>query len=66
MRLREGVRYSDGTPVTVDDVATALQMYQQVSGSFVARSSPSGPRSYRIDDRTFMLDQVARCRCSTH
>src|SRR5215207_7568511 len=27
VHLRDGVRYSDGSPVTVQDVATALEMY---------------------------------------
>jgi peptide/nickel transport system substrate-binding protein len=56
VRLREGVRYSDGTPVTVDDVATALRMYEQVQGSFVASFFPEFPSVTAIDDRTFTLD----------
>ena len=35
VHLRPGIIYSDGRPVQVQDVATALQMYSEVSGSFV-------------------------------
>ncbi len=55
VRLREGIRYSDGTPVLIDDVTTAMQMYQQVSGSFVAPQFPEWPTVVPIDDRTFIL-----------
>ena len=47
--------YSDGTPVMIDDVTTAMQMYQQVSGSFVAPQFPEWPTVVPIDDRTFIL-----------
>lgn len=55
VRLREGIRYADGTPVLIDDVTTAMQMYQQVSGSFVAPQFPEWPTVVPIDDRTFIL-----------
>ena len=56
VRLREGVRYSDGTPVTVEDVAVALDMYSQVQGSFVASFFPEFPRVTPVDERTFTFD----------
>ncbi|MEU6132171.1 ABC transporter substrate-binding protein [Saccharopolyspora sp. NPDC047091] len=55
VRLRAGVRYSDGTPVTVRDVAVALRMYQGVSGSFLATFFPEWPEVVPLDARTFLL-----------
>ncbi|MCX2730141.1 ABC transporter substrate-binding protein [Saccharopolyspora sp. NFXS83] len=55
VRLRPGVRYSDGTPVAVDDVATALEMYRGVSGSFLATFFPEWPQVVPLDERTFLL-----------
>ncbi|GHD06073.1 ABC transporter substrate-binding protein [Zhihengliuella salsuginis] len=54
--LREGVEYSDGRPLKIDDVATALQMYEQVQGSFVASFFPEFPTVVPVDERTFHLD----------
>lgn len=56
VRLREGVRYSDGSPVTPEDVAVALDMYQQVSGSFLATLFPEWPTVVPVDERTFLLE----------
>ncbi|GAA4684354.1 ABC transporter substrate-binding protein [Frondihabitans cladoniiphilus] len=56
VHLREGIRYSDGTPVTVEDVSTALRMYSQVQGGFVSSFFPEFPTVRKIDDRTFTLD----------
>ncbi|GAA0527537.1 ABC transporter substrate-binding protein [Saccharopolyspora thermophila] len=55
VRLRDGVRYSDGSPVTVADVATALRMYGEVNGSFVVGLFPELPTVEPIDERTFVL-----------
>ncbi|MFC3999072.1 ABC transporter substrate-binding protein [Nocardiopsis sediminis] len=55
VRLREGIHYSDGSPVTAQDVATALEMYQGVSGSFLASFFPEWPQVEEVDDRTFLL-----------
>jgi peptide/nickel transport system substrate-binding protein len=55
VRLREGVRYSDGSPIEIDDLRVAMEMYQQVSGSFVAPQFPEWPEVVPIDDRTFVL-----------
>ncbi|MDF3281339.1 MULTISPECIES: ABC transporter substrate-binding protein [unclassified Gordonia (in: high G+C Gram-positive bacteria)] len=56
VRLRPGIRYSDGTPVQVADVSTALKMYSQVDGSFVAAFFPEWPTVQQIDDRSFTLN----------
>src|SRR5215207_3495688 len=56
VRLREGVRYSDGTPLRIEDIATALKMYQQVQGSFVAGFFPEFPTVVPVDDRTFRME----------
>lgn len=56
VRLREGVRYSDGSPVTPQDVATALQVYQGVNGSFLASFFREWPTVQVRDERTFTLD----------
>lgn len=53
--LREGVRYSNGNPVQIEDVATALKMYQQVQGSFVAGFFPEFPTVVPVDQRTFKM-----------
>ncbi len=56
VRLREGICYSDASPVTVEDVATALTMYQQVQGSFVAGFFPEFPTVVPVDERTFRME----------
>ena len=56
VRLRDGVRYSDGSPVTVADIATALKMYGQVNGSFVLGLFPELPTVSAVDDRNFLLE----------
>ncbi|MFE2597616.1 ABC transporter substrate-binding protein [Streptomyces sp. NPDC059396] len=55
VRLREDIRYSDGSPVTVEDVATALRMYGQVNGSFLLGLFPELPTVEKTGDRTFLL-----------
>ncbi|MEU0478957.1 ABC transporter substrate-binding protein [Streptosporangium sp. NPDC006013] len=55
VRLRDGVRYSDGSPVTVEDVSTALEMYQKVPGSFLAGFFPEWPKVTPVDKSTFKL-----------
>src|SRR3954454_1092054 len=55
VRLRPEVRYSDGSPVQVDDVAAALQAYHDTKGGFLATFSPEWPRVVKVDDRTFGL-----------
>ncbi|MBM6622109.1 ABC transporter substrate-binding protein [Micrococcaceae bacterium RIT802] len=54
--LRQGIQYSDGTPVQIEDVATALKMYEKVQGSFVASFFPEFPTVVPKDERTFYLD----------
>lgn len=55
VRLREGIRYSDGSPVTVEDVATALRMYGKVNGSFLLSLFPELPTVEATGERTFRL-----------
>ncbi|NNN29362.1 ABC transporter substrate-binding protein [Streptomyces sp. S3(2020)] len=55
VRLREGVRYSDGREVTVQDVATAVRMYGEVAGSFILGLFPELPRVEATGGRTFLL-----------
>lgn len=55
VRLRDGVRYSDGTPVTVEDVATAMEMYGKVNGSFLLGLFPELPVVEKTGERTFTL-----------
>lgn len=57
--LRKGVTYSDGRPVEIKDVSTALQMYREVEGSFVAGFFPEFPRITPLDERSFYLDSKA-------
>ncbi|MEZ0494120.1 ABC transporter substrate-binding protein [Kineococcus sp. TBRC 1896] len=56
VRLRPEACYSDGSPVTVEDVATALQSYADTGASFVASFFPEMPTVSKLDDRTFTLD----------
>ncbi len=56
VHLRPGVRYSDGSPVRVEDVATALKMYSEVDGSFVATFFPEWPTVEKIDETSFTLN----------
>jgi ABC-type transport system substrate-binding protein len=58
VHLRPGIRYSDGSPVRVEDVATALKMYSQVNGSFVAGFFPEWPEVEPIDAQSFTLRTV--------
>jgi peptide/nickel transport system substrate-binding protein len=58
VHLRPGTIYSDGRPVQVQDVATALKMYSQVSGSFVGTFFPEWPTVRQIDESSFTLDTV--------
>jgi ABC-type transport system substrate-binding protein len=53
--LRSAARYSDGTPVTVNDVAVALEMYRTTAGSFLAAFFPEWPTVVPIDEHTFLL-----------
>jgi ABC-type transport system substrate-binding protein len=56
VRLRPGIRYSDGSPVRVEDVATALKMYSEVDGSFVAGFFPEFPTVEKVDETSFTLN----------
>ena len=58
VHLRPGIIYSDGRPVQVQDVATALKMYSEVSGSFVGGFFPEWPTVDQIDESSFTLNTV--------
>ncbi|MBZ3905966.1 ABC transporter substrate-binding protein [Streptomyces griseiscabiei] len=55
VRLRDGIRYSDGRPVTVEDVSTAVRMYGEVAGSFILGLFPELPEVEATGERTFLL-----------
>lgn len=56
VRLHKDARYSDGSPVTTKDVATALEMYGQVNGSFILGLFPELPTVSIVDDKNFVLE----------
>lgn len=55
VQLRPGIRYSDGSPVQIDDVAVALESYRDTEGGFLATFFPEWPRVQKLDNRTFRL-----------
>jgi peptide/nickel transport system substrate-binding protein len=55
VKLRDGIHYSDKSPVTVEDVDTALKLYFQVKAGYVASQFPEQPSFAKVDDRTFTL-----------
>ncbi|MDZ7910495.1 MAG: ABC transporter substrate-binding protein [Rhodococcus sp. (in: high G+C Gram-positive bacteria)] len=55
VHLRPGIVYSDGSPVQVRDVETAIRMYSEVDGSFVAGFFPEWPTVEQMDDTSFSL-----------
>jgi peptide/nickel transport system substrate-binding protein len=56
VHIRQNARYSDGSPVTTQDVATALEMYRQVNGSFVLGLFPELPMVSILDNTRFILE----------
>ncbi|WP_285240868.1 ABC transporter substrate-binding protein [Pseudarthrobacter sp. MEB009] len=59
VKLRNDIKYSDGSSVAVEDVAKALEMYSQVNGSFLAPQFPEWPTVTKKDELTFTLDTKA-------
>jgi len=59
VKLRNDIKYSDGSKVAVEDVAKALEMYSKVNGSFLAPQFPEWPTVNKKDDLTFTLDTKA-------
>jgi peptide/nickel transport system substrate-binding protein len=55
VKLRQGLVYSDGTPVKIEDLAKALELYPKVNGGYVAQQFQEFPRLQKVDDRTFKL-----------
>jgi ABC-type transport system substrate-binding protein len=59
VKLRDDIHYSDNSPVTVEDVSTALTDYAATTGGYVGSQFPEFPTVTKIDDRTFTLDTVS-------
>ena len=59
VKLRDGIHYSDKSPVTVEDVDTALKLYFQVKAGYVASQFPEQPTFAKVDDKTFTLSTKA-------
>ncbi|MGO4600338.1 ABC transporter substrate-binding protein [Terrabacter sp. 2YAF2] len=55
VKLRSDVHYSDKSPVTVEDVETALKLYFEVKAGYVASQFPEQPTFTKVDDKTFTL-----------
>jgi peptide/nickel transport system substrate-binding protein len=55
VKLRSDIHYSDKSPVTVEDVETALKLYFQVKAGYVAAQFPEQPSFTKVDDKTFTL-----------
>ncbi|MDR2255705.1 MAG: ABC transporter substrate-binding protein [Arthrobacter sp.] len=55
VQLNPKAVYSDGSPVTVEDVKVALEMYQKVEGSFVAPQFPEFPTVKDLGSGRFVL-----------
>jgi peptide/nickel transport system substrate-binding protein len=53
--LRNGAKYSDGTPVKVEDVQKAIESYRDFPGFDFRSQFPEFPTVQKIDDRTFTL-----------
>jgi peptide/nickel transport system substrate-binding protein len=62
VKLREGLKFSDGTPITADDFLFTLQVATDAnSGALFRESFMSGGqplKATKIDDRTFKLEQA--------
>ena len=56
--LRDDIKYSDNSPVTVEDVETALKLYFQVAAGDVASQFPEQPKLAKTGDRSFTLTTV--------
>ena len=55
VKLKDGITYSDGSALTVDDVATALECYRKTPNGYIATQIPEWPEVEKIDDLTFKL-----------
>lgn len=62
VKLREGLKFSDGTPITADDFLFTLKVAaDEKSGALFRESFMSGGqpiKATKIDDRTFKLEQA--------
>jgi peptide/nickel transport system substrate-binding protein len=55
VRLREGIKYSDGSPLKIDDVSTAIVAYRDTPNGYIATQFPEWPEVEPVDDLTFKL-----------
>jgi ABC-type transport system substrate-binding protein len=55
VKLRDDIHYSDKSPVTVEDVETAIKYYFQVKAGYVAAQFPEAPTFAKVDDKSFTL-----------
>ena len=58
VELRDDIHYSDKSPVTVEDVETALKLYFQVSAGYVASQFSEQPKLAKTGERSFTLTTV--------
>ena len=58
VKLRDDIHYSDKSPVTVEDVETALKLYFQVSAGYVASQFSEQPKLAKTGERSFTLTTV--------
>lgn len=62
IKLREGLKFSDGTPITADDFLFTLKVAtDEKSGALFRESFSSGGqplKATKVDDRTFKLEQA--------
>lgn len=62
IKLREGLKFSDGTPITADDFLFTLKVASDAkSGALFRESFLSGGqpiKATKVDDRTFKLEQA--------
>lgn len=54
--LRDGICYSDGSPVRVEDVAKALTMYQKIPGGFIQPQFSEFPTVHKVNEKTFTFN----------
>jgi ABC-type transport system substrate-binding protein len=55
VRLREGIKYSDGSDLQIDDVSTAIAAYRDTPNGYIATQFAEWPEVEPVDDLTFKL-----------
>jgi ABC-type transport system substrate-binding protein len=59
VRLRDGIKYSDGSDLQIDDVSTAIAAYRDTPNGYIATQFPEWPEVEPVDDLTFKLVTTA-------